>query len=201
MSPVFGQQFPDYIEKQIKSGAITREEAKQLYPDKVIAPTPLPPPIVPAAKPQRVAKPKAVPQTADGSCASSVTISKTAVAGQIHGQPFRLDTAEFKASTILELKQGKDFFPELGLVIFLFTEGPLDGKSFSYVAGGSNPHLHVKWRKAGASVPETDIKTDGYQLQLQFGQRQGQTLPGKIYACIPGTDGSKITGTFSATLN
>jgi hypothetical protein len=30
-SPVLAQQFPDYIEKQIKSGVLTRDEAKQLY--------------------------------------------------------------------------------------------------------------------------------------------------------------------------
>jgi len=49
--PVLAQQFPDYIEKQIKSGAFTREEAKQLYPEKIIKVAPTVPTVAPQAPP------------------------------------------------------------------------------------------------------------------------------------------------------
>jgi hypothetical protein len=208
ITPVFGQQFPDYIEQQIKSGTLTREEAKQLYGDKIIKPFSVavpPAPVVippfPTSTLKTPPKTKSVPAIVDASCPATVTIPQSNVIGKIHGQRFQLEKAAFNANSILELRQGKEFFPDLGLVIFLFTSGPLDGKRFAYEAGGDNPHIHVKWRKTGATIPETDIKTDNYQLQLQFGQRQGSMLPGTIYACIPGTEGSRITGTFSAQLN
>ena len=49
-------------------------------------------------------------------------------------------------------------------------------------------------------LPNTEIVTANYALRLEFGQRQGNKLPGRIYLEMGRHLGTKIAGTFEATI-
>ena len=135
---------------------------------------------------------------------ANVLIPSKAITGKLHGQAFSFDRAEIKDG-ILTIRQGKDFFIDRGVVIFLFTdkwELPF-GKTFRIdknSPGFGNPHIHMKWKQQGKSIPGTKIYTQDYVMLLQFGQEQNKQILGKIYISFPDNEKSYLAGTFRANI-
>src|SRR5262249_17511364 len=92
------------------------------------------------------------------------------VSGTVHGLDFALDKAELE-NGVLTLQQGKDFFPDLALKIFLFPKDGenLEGKSYKIAAkqGFGNPHVHVQWKAKGQQLPDTEYPTKTHPLLPQ----------------------------------
>ena len=106
--------------------------------------------------------------------------------GTVNGEPFQLDEASFQSGVdTLALKQGEEFSPELGVILFLFLEDssqPPVGRQIKTncqegeMASGSNPHIHMQWKPDDAEVPETKAIECGYNLNLKFGGKQGDDV-------------------------
>ena len=134
---------------------------------------------------------------------SNVKIPTMIASGKIHGQNFSVETSKVENS-MLTLRQGKDFFPDYELMIFLFLkkgEKP-GGKTYNITksSGFGSPHIHMKWKsKTGKSkIPKTKIFTKGYAMRLNFGTKKDGKLAGKIYLCLPDEARSFVAGSFEA---
>jgi hypothetical protein len=137
--------------------------------------------------------------------ASKAAVPARPAAGKIHGLPFSVEKAELK-NGILEIRQGKDFFPDRAVMVFLFLkqgESP-EGHTFTVApgAGFGSPHIHMKWRAnpAADELPKTDMFMDRYTMRLAFGKAQNGKVPGRIYLCTPDAAKSYVAGTFTATV-
>jgi tetratricopeptide (TPR) repeat protein len=134
---------------------------------------------------------------------SNVATPVTPASGRIHGKAFTVEAAKME-NNILTLRQGKDFFPDRAVSIFMFLkkEEALEGKTFNIATdhGFGAPHIHMKWRDGGKKAPETKIFMKDYALRLQFKKRENGTLPGNIFLSLPDDSKSFVAGTFLAQL-
>lgn len=125
------------------------------------------------------------------------------VKGEIHGESFELEEAYIK-NGILHLRQGKDFFADKELVIFLFLDEneKLDGKKYEVNSGSQFgvPHVHMKYKVAGKNLPETDMFLSKYAMTLEFGQREGNGISGSINIVLPDEAKSHAAGNFVAEI-
>jgi tetratricopeptide (TPR) repeat protein len=123
--------------------------------------------------------------------------------GTIHGTKFRVQKATL-ANGILTLRQGKDFFPDQAVMIFLFLKDgeTADGKVYdvSRDQGFGAPHIHMKWKEEGEKLPKTQIYMKDYIMRLEFGKARNGTLSGKIVLALPDEHQSEVNGTFRAEL-
>jgi len=130
-----------------------------------------------------------------------VSIPAGLASGMIHGDPVTISKAVLEHG-ILTLRDGKDVFPDHAFMIFLFLKKgeSFENRIFEYSteSGFGSPHIHMKWKEAGKDLPETKVWMRGYPMVLQFGKRNGNEVPGKIYLCIPDQMKSFIAGSFTA---
>ncbi len=121
----------------------------------------------------------------------------------MRGEPFTVEVATMDSVNIV-LKQGKDFFPDASLSFFLFLkpDEKVEGRTFTYAANSKTwpkPHIHVARKLAGQNVPKTEIVTENYALRLEFGERNGNKIPGKLFLEMGESLGTKVAGTFEIT--
>lgn len=131
---------------------------------------------------------------------STVTIPEAKVSGTIHGRKFALENGSLQ-NGIVTLRQGKDFFPDLALTIFLFLKNneKAAGKTYNINKDSEfgSPHVYMKWKKPDARIPETKVFMKDYVMRLEFGNKEEKgKLPGKIYICFPDDLKSVVAGTF-----
>ncbi|HLP76008.1 MAG TPA: hypothetical protein VK327_03755 [Candidatus Paceibacterota bacterium] len=122
------------------------------------------------------------------------------VSGKIHGSDFFCDRAVLQGGA-LTLRMGKDWPPDLGLTVFLFARGAeeLAGKSALVTTNNiRSPRVALRWKEGDEN--ETDVFTNGFALKIEFGNQEGNRLPGKIYICLPDPEQSYIAGTFNADI-
>ena len=122
---------------------------------------------------------------------------KNNVTGTLGGQPFRCDHARLLGG-MLELGQGTDFIPDASVTIFTMLTGDPSGKVIVAPAttGGISPHVNVRWRENGRIRMQPPVRD--FVLRLEFGQKSGNLVPGKIQLEIPGNPPTKISGEFTA---
>ncbi len=134
---------------------------------------------------------------------SNVNTPVTPASGRIHGEAFLVETAKME-NNILTLRQGKDFFPDRAVTIFMFLKKgeALEDRTFNISTdhGFGAPHIHMKWRDEGKKAPETKIFMKEYALRLQFKERENGALPGSIFLSLPDDSKSFVAGTFLAEL-
>ena len=133
-----------------------------------------------------------------------VSIPDVNAHGTINGQKFQCEKAVLQGN-ILHLRQGKDFFADLELVIFFFLEEneTLEKKTFEVAANKNfgNPHIHMKWKSKDEDFsPKTEIFMNGYSMRIEFGAGTEGILPGKIYLCLPDEEKSAVAGKFEAEI-
>lgn len=125
--------------------------------------------------------------------------------GEVHGLSFRCESSEIEDG-ILKLRQGKDFFADEEVTIFLLTpEGRIpSGGIFQVVEGESyehsRPHVTISWKEGGANMPKYKSFAEGFTLYLEFGEPRGKKLPGKIYLKISDKPATFVEGTFDAEI-
>lgn len=157
----------------------------------------------PVASPNQSAPARVTPRVVDPKLTTNpltAEIPEAPVAGTVLGDNFKLDAAAITAQG-LELKQGAGFSPDASVMLFLFARGQLlDGRKFIVApsdSAGTNPHVHLR-RKEGS---KSNVAMSNYALRLEFGQRQGNKLPGKIFLEMPRSMETKFAGTFEATIS
>ena len=132
----------------------------------------------------------------------TATIPDTPVSGTVKGGDFKIDEAVI-SNTGFQLKQGKEFFPDASLNFFLFLKAgeKLEGRKIIIAPTdkpGLKPHIHVARKEQKGGVPRTTIATDNYALRVEFGERNGDKIPGRIFLEMGESLGTKIAGTFEA---
>jgi len=124
--------------------------------------------------------------------------------GMINGEEFLSVSAAIPRG-ILTIRDGKDFFPDHAVKIFLFLkkDESVEGRKFnvSRKTGVGVPHVHMQWKPGGKDVPETKIFTKDYVMLLEFGKKGKSGLPGKVYLCLPDDKKSFVAGSFNAKVN
>ncbi len=127
--------------------------------------------------------------------------ASTPAAGQIAGLPFTVEKATLKDG-ILTLRQGKEFFADREVAIFLFLkqgESPV-GRTWEITEAmdSNNPHVHFSWRDAGQSLPKTKILMNDYRMHLEFTPGKDGALNGRIALATAGPQNGRVNGTFVA---
>ncbi|NOQ37031.1 MAG: hypothetical protein GQ569_14260 [Methylococcaceae bacterium] len=126
---------------------------------------------------------------------------KGKVKGKIHGESFELEKAYVQGG-ILHLRQGKDFFADQELLVFLFLKDgeTMDGKKYNVTSNPSSkdPHVHIGYKIKGKDLPETEIFISKYAMTLEFGKQEGNLISGKIKIVLPDEAKSNLSGAFVA---
>jgi hypothetical protein len=120
------------------------------------------------------------------------------------GRPIIIDAAEISPVTVV-LKQGNGSTPGASLTFFLFLKPgeQVDGRKFTIGPGqmtGTKPHIHLAQWDGPNRTRKTGTATSNYALRLEFGERQGNKLPGKIFLEMGEHLGTQMAGTFEATI-
>lgn len=121
--------------------------------------------------------------------------------GRINRQTFTVDRAILRGG-MLDLRQGSDVPPELGLSIALFAKQgeELAGQSISIAVDRTNaPKAFLIFKNnQGQFIGQPFAQ--GYALRLEFGQVANGYLTGKIYFCAPDPTKSWVAGSFEAEI-
>jgi hypothetical protein len=138
---------------------------------------------------------------------TKMTPPNTPAGGQLLGGEFKVESAKYDSFvSVLELRQGKDFFPEASVKIFLFLkqgESP-EGKTFEVAAEKfpkqGTPHVHIGRIPPGEKLPKGTSFVGDYAMKLEFGKAQDGKVPARIYICMPDEKKSVVAGTFMVDL-
>jgi hypothetical protein len=122
--------------------------------------------------------------------------------GAIDGEPFNIERVTLE-NDVLTLRQGTGVFAdhEFSLVLFMNGRSPA-GRNFQVRPDTSLGalHVHMKRLAKGQKLPQIQSFMNGYSLRLEFGERVGNEIPGRIYLCLPDPAKSYVAGTFRARL-
>jgi hypothetical protein len=137
--------------------------------------------------------------------ANAVFPAETA-AGKIHGQNFVCQRAVL-LNGLLMLRSSTGREPKMAANIFVSTNifsaqeaAALGGESFAVDTNhtGFVPSVSLVWQDGNMRVLE--MFTNGFAMKLEFGTVSSNTLPGKIYLCLPDEAKSCVAGTFTAEI-
>lgn len=148
---------------------------------------------------------KPLVDTRPGGDQVTINIPNKPLHGNLGGQKFTLQQASIE-NGILTLRQGKGFFADRSVLIFLFTdkwEIPFN-KTYTVKSGGvspgTTPHVHLKYKIKGKNVPKTETFVRDYSMTLIFSGEKNNRIIGKIYLKLPSKKHSEIAGTFVAEI-
>jgi DNA-directed RNA polymerase subunit RPC12/RpoP len=127
-------------------------------------------------------------------------IPAVAAAGRVHGKIFTAQRAMLNADGLTI--RTADFPPEAGVTIYL-RPNPIEslfGKTvvFDTNAAGA-PLVNLRWKDAQGKEAKQPVN-GGYSLRIEFGQPDGEDVPGKIYLCTPDDARSYVVGEFKARI-
>lgn len=133
---------------------------------------------------------------------ANVVIPTNAAYGIITTNEFKYDTARVD-NGILVLRQGKEVTPDMEVGVFfgLRPGESLTGKTIAVVPEARvAPRVWKKWKVAGKAALQQKVYSKGYAMKLEFGEVSEDTVPGKIYLCLPDEEQSVVMGSFVATV-
>lgn len=125
-------------------------------------------------------------------------IPETPVAGTVQNEAFKITSASYQAGW-LTLGEGSGAIPDRSVKFNLYVPSTesIEGRTFRRPDPKERRPLTVQPRgKRMAGSPATA----GYALQMEFGKKQGNQIPGKLYLSIPGTVTNQIAGTFKVEM-
>lgn len=128
------------------------------------------------------------------------TIPSHPVKGVIRGSEFQIEQAKLDNGT-LTLRQGKEFFADKSVSIFIFEKGSFDNKTIKIDSktGFGKPHIHLAIKPKDANLPNTKIIMDGYEMELSFGETEELGIPFAISLLVNGDNKTDIKGHSFAT--
>lgn len=131
---------------------------------------------------------------------SNAVIPEATASGAIHDKAFTTDRATISGGN-LTLRMGRSGPIELGLSIYFFSRRPeeLAGKSAEVKPSDSiAPRVVLHWVE---SRRESKTFHNGYAMKIEFGPKEGNAIPGKIFLSTPDESKSWIAGTFRAEIH
>jgi hypothetical protein len=130
---------------------------------------------------------------------AGVTFPDLPVSGSVHHRAFELDRATLTASN-LTLRAGRTGPVELGLNIVFFNRQAeeLAGKTAEVKPTDPKaPRVVLHWMDAKR---ESQTFHSGYAMKVEFGPVSDNSIPGKIFLCLPDGGQSWVAGTFVAEI-
>lgn len=131
---------------------------------------------------------------------NAMRVPDTPAAGILLGRTFICDRAVFQGST-LNLRQGRDWPPELGLSIELAGKTPeqLAGQRCCWTdTSEDRPRLILRWKDNGQ--PMRKAVAVPFIVVLEFDQVRSNRLTGGLYCCIADDSKSVVAGRFDAQI-
>lgn len=131
---------------------------------------------------------------------NAMRIPGSPAAGMLLGRTFTCERAVFQGGT-LNLRQGRDWPPELGLTIELAGKTPeqLAGQRFCWTeVSEDRPRLILRWKENGQSMRK--VVAVPFVLLLEFDQFRSNRLAGGLYCCIADDNKSVVAGRFDAQI-
>jgi DNA-directed RNA polymerase subunit RPC12/RpoP len=130
----------------------------------------------------------------------AVGIPDSPVAGKVHGKIFTVQRATLNEDG-LTLRTA-EYPPEAGVTIYL-RPNPIEslfGKTVVFDTNSAGaPLVNLRWKDAQGKEAKQPL-TAGYALRIEFGQPNGDHVPGKIYLCTPDDMKSYVVGDFKAKI-
>ena len=126
--------------------------------------------------------------------------------GKIRGTDFSVETVKLDANGVLTLRQGKDFFPDAAIIIFLGLKPgeAIEGKTFHIDAdsqpGKGTPSIHMQRKGPNDKLPIGEAFGYKYAMKLEFGKAKDGVIPANIYICLPDVGQSIVAGRFDLKL-
>lgn len=130
---------------------------------------------------------------------SNVTFPETPAAGALHQRAFTLEHATLVGSN-LTLRVGRSGSVELGLNIMFFNRqaDELGGKTAEIKPTDTTaPRVVLHWME---EKRKSETFRSGYAMKVEFGPVTNNSLPGKIFVCLPDGAHSWAAGTFEAEI-
>ena len=100
----------------------------------------------------------------------------------------------------LTLRVGRNGPVELGLNIYFFNREAeeLGGKAAEVKATDAKaPRVVLHWKEADR---QSQTFHEGYAMKVEFGTVDNNTIPGKLFICLPDDSKSWVAGTFRAEI-
>ena len=131
---------------------------------------------------------------------SAATIPNSQAAGQIHELDFTVTRSVFwdGSLTMRTVERGPLLF---GISIGFpgMQAEALAGKSIN-ITTNADQAAAVSMRWLDDDQQQKESFTNHYAMRLEFGQLRGNTMPGKIYLCLPDEEHSYIAGTINVEI-
>jgi hypothetical protein len=127
-------------------------------------------------------------------------IPVTPAAGAMAGEPFVVQRAVIE-NGVLSLRQDSGGVANHEFMLFLFLNGRSPaGRNFQVTPESrvGSLHVHMKRSVKNQKKSEPQIFMNGYGLRLEFAERVGNEIPGRIYLCMPDAAKSYVAGVFRA---
>lgn len=128
---------------------------------------------------------------------SEAKFPETLVAGSLHHEAFLLERATLSGSN-LTLRVGRNGPVKLGLNVYFFNREAeeLSGKAAEVKpADPKAPRVVLRWEDG-----QSQTFHDGYAMKVEFGTLNNNTIPGKLFICLPDDSKSWVAGTFRAEI-
>jgi hypothetical protein len=130
---------------------------------------------------------------------TNVSFPETPAAGSLHQRAFTLEHATLVGSN-LTLRVGRSGSVELGLNIMFFNRQAeeLGGKTAEIKPTDTTaPRVVLHWME---EKRKSETFRSGYAMKVEFGPVANNSLPGKIFICLPDSAHSWAAGTFQAEI-
>ncbi len=150
---------------------------------------------------------------------SAAAIPDTPVSGTVGGKPFVVKSADVQIGGGFAVNDSKfdsydltlmvdGIFNALTVRVIVKTGTRADGRSFRMVDSDAigdqpmaipgTPEVQSWDLQLESANVDTSFTQEAAAMRLEYGQRKGGVLPGKIYFCAPG---ATIMGTFNAKID
>ena len=130
---------------------------------------------------------------------ADATFPDVPASGSVHHRAFELDRATLTGSN-LTLRVGTKGSVELGVNIYFFNRQAeeLSGKTAEVKPSDPKaPRVVLHWME---EERKSQTFRSGYAMKVEFGASSNNTIPGKIFLCLPDTGQSWVAGTFTAEI-
>jgi hypothetical protein len=130
---------------------------------------------------------------------AKMKIPESPAAGKILGHDFKVEATKLEPSGALTLREGKGFFPDTAIIIFLKPGAAIEGKTYEIrkdTPALERPPIHLKRVPPGQKLPAGPAFVLDYAMKLEFGKIKDGSVPGRIYVCLPDEGRSVVAGTF-----
>lgn len=128
---------------------------------------------------------------------NTAEIPATVVTGTVENLPFTFKTAEI-SDGVLTLRDTRQSHVEVVIALNTRESESLSGMSRIVPGQRIPPAIFLYWREGG--IVKSTGTARAYVMRLQLGEQNGNAISGKIYLEMPETYGTKLAGTFEASV-